>query len=137
MGLIRLIYSSHAGLDLRLSDVKQILETARSKNYALGVCGMLFYNSKYFLQALEGEEQTVQHIYNKIADDFRHDDLQVISQTSIEDTLFSHWAMGYAGNSKAVDDTLSNMGLASDDFTQLNPDQCLQLLIGAGQHQQL
>ncbi|MFK7885354.1 MAG: BLUF domain-containing protein [Gammaproteobacteria bacterium] len=59
MSLIRLIYSSQAELDLRLTDVKEILETARANNQALGVCGMLFYNSKYFLQALEGEEGKV------------------------------------------------------------------------------
>lgn len=137
MSLIRLVYSSQAELDLRLSDVKEILETARTNNRALGVCGMLFYNSKYFLQALEGDKDKVKSLYDKIGEDFRHDGVNVVSEDQIDDTLFSDWTMGYAGNSKAVGQTLSNLEIDSDDLTKLNAEQCLQLLVSIGEHQEL
>ncbi len=137
MSLIRLIYSSQAELDLRLTDVKEILETARINNQALGVCGMLFYNSKYFLQALEGQKEKVQSLYNKIGEDFRHDGVNVVSEEVIDDPLFSNWTMGYAGNSKAVGETLSSLEIDSDDLTKLNADQCLKLLVSVGQHQEM
>jgi len=137
MSLIRLIYSSQAELDLRLSDVKEILESARTNNQALGVCGMLFYNSKYFLQALEGEQDKVKILYDKIAEDFRHDGVNVVSEDSIDDPIFSNWTMGYAGNSKAVSETLSRLDIDSDDLTALNAEQCLQLLVNIGEHQEM
>lgn len=137
MSMIRLIYSSRAELDLRLSDVKEILETARTNNRALGVCGMLFYNSKYFLQALEGETEKVKALYDKIDEDFRHDGVNVVAETEIEEPLFANWTMGYAGNSKAVGQTLQNLGIDSDDLTQLDEEQCVQLLVSIGQHQEL
>ncbi len=137
MDLIRLIYSSQAELDLRLSDVKQILETARTNNDALDVCGMLFYNSKYFLQALEGEREKVQSLFEKIGEDFRHENVNVVSDEPIAETLFSDWTMGYAGNSKAVSETLNELEIESDDLTKLNAEQCLQLLVSVGAHQDL
>jgi len=137
MSLIRLIYSSQAELDLRLSDVKEILESARTNNQALGVCGMLFYNSRYFLQALEGEQEKVKILYDKIAEDFRHDGVNVVAEDTIENPIFSNWTMGYAGNSKAVSETLSRLDIDSDDLTALNAEQCLQLLVNVGEHQEM
>lgn len=137
MSLIRLIYSSHAELDLRLSDIKDILETARTNNEALEVCGMLFYNSRYFLQALEGDETNVKSLYAKIAEDFRHDSVNVVAETSIDKPMFSDWTMGYSGNSKAVSETLQKLNIDNDDLTLLNAEQCLQLLKSAGQHQDM
>lgn len=137
MSLIRLIYTSHAELDLRLSDIKEILATARTNNHALDVCGMLFYNAKYFLQALEGEEQNVQSLFDKIAEDFRHEGVHIISREEITQPLFSDWSMGYTGNTVAVDDTLRSMDIDSDDLTQLNAQQCLTLLTKMGELQAL
>lgn len=136
MKLTRLIYASYADLDLRLSDIKDILEVARAKNEALGVCGMLYYNTKYFLQALEGDDAAVKKVYHTISDDYRHDGLHVIAEETIDAPRFSGWSMGYAGNSKAIDDFLNQMGIANGDFTQLHPEQCLQLLVEAEQHQE-
>ena len=128
MSLIRLIYSSHAELDLRLSDIKDILETARINNRASEICGMLFYNSRYFLQALEGEESRVRALYEKIAEDFRHDEVNIVSESFIEKPIFAEWSMGYSGNSKAVSETLSELNIDNDDLTLLNEEQCLLLL---------
>lgn len=137
MSLIRLIYSSHAELDLRLSDVKDILETARTNNQSLQICGMLFYNSRYFLQALEGEEESVKALYAKISEDFRHDDVNIVSEETIDKPIFSDWTMGYSGNSAAVSETLAELNIDSDDLTLLNAEQCLLLLKNVGQHQDL
>lgn len=137
MNLIRLIYSSRAELDLRLSDVQEILHTARTNNRSQNVCGMLFYNSRYFLQALEGEEQNVKALYAKIAEDFRHDDLNVVSEVNITEPIFSDWTMGYSGNSQAVSETLHKLRIDNDDLTLLNGEQCLLLLKSIVQQQAL
>jgi len=137
MSKLRLIYTSEAELDLRLSDVKEILETARCNNQALGVCGMLYYNSKYFLQALEGDKEKVMQLYDKISEDFRHDGVHIVSKDAIDIEQFSNWTMGYAGNSKAVGETLTSLNIDSDDLTALNAEQALQLLVSVGDHQEL
>jgi hypothetical protein len=79
MKLVRLLYYSRASREMSLSDLKDILGTARENNGSIDVCGMLCYDKLYFLQALEGERETVNELYLDIADDPRHDEIVIIS----------------------------------------------------------
>lgn len=107
---VRLLYFSRASREMSLADLKDILETARSNNADLGVCGMLCYDKRYFLQALEGERSQVNELYLDIADDPRHDEITIISYSEIDKPLFSEWKMGYSGSSATFSKLLAKLG---------------------------
>lgn len=128
MRLVRLLYYSRASREISLADLKSILETARNNNQALNVCGMLCYDKQYFLQALEGERETVNELYLDIADDPRHDEVIIISYEEVSAPTFSQWEMGYAGSSAEFTKLLQELG--QEDFSPdtMDANQALQFL---------
>jgi len=115
MKLVRLLYYSRASREMSLADLKDILGTARDNNSSIDVCGMLCYDKRYFLQALEGERETVNELYLDIADDPRHDEVVIISYDEVPTTIFPQWQMGYAGSSAKFSELLKTLG--QQEFT--------------------
>jgi len=72
MGLISLVYVSFANLDMSEDELRDILTKARENNQKLELTGMLLYRNGFFIQALEGEEEVVTALYEKIKQDPRH-----------------------------------------------------------------
>lgn len=127
--LVRLIYFSRSTRDMTLLDIQKILEVARDNNNSLQVCGMLCYEQRYFLQALEGERDVVNELYLDIAGDPRHDEVTIISYNEVDDRRFSAWDMGFAPASDDFYALLSELGnneFMPADFT---PDQAFSLLL--------
>ena len=91
----QLLYISDATFGLKKKDIEDILAASRRNNAKTGVSGMLLYSSGIFIQALEGEPETVSTLYAKISDDRRHDNVDVISDRMVEERSFSGWAMGF------------------------------------------
>ncbi len=123
MKIIRLLYYSHATREMSLADLKDILETARSNNNSIEVCGMLCYEQQYFLQALEGERETVNELYLDIADDPRHDEVVIISYEEIAKPTFTQWKMGYAGSSAQFTELLKELGQSTFSPADMSVDQ--------------
>ena len=57
--LIRLLYASTAQEGVDLNEFKRILSQAQTNNDQRDLTGMLAFNSKLFLQALEGARDQV------------------------------------------------------------------------------
>ncbi len=130
---IRLTYYSRALRDMALRDIQDILNAARDNNASLDICGMLAYESQWFLQALEGDRDAVNELFLEIADDPRHEDIVICSYEYIEQPVFQDWRMGYAANSGAVAEALRQFGLRDFDPTQMRPDQALDFLVAMSQ----
>lgn len=94
MQLERLIYCSQAAPDLSDGDLQAILVTARRRNAELGVTGYLLYDDGCFIQALEGESETVRRLADEIAMDPRHTDFDILAIDPIDEREFGDWAMG-------------------------------------------
>jgi hypothetical protein len=77
-------------------DMGSLLEKARINNAAHGVTGLLISRSQMFFQLLEGKKDAVLTIFKKIAEDPRHDNLQVLFEVEIEHVsrMFPAWNMG-------------------------------------------
>ena len=90
---------------------------------------MLCYESRWFLQALEGDRDTVNELFLEIADDARHDDVVIISYDYVDKAVFPDWHMGYAANSGAVSKQLQEFGLSQFNPEQLSPAQAIQFLL--------
>lgn len=95
MPTFRLIYRSHNRIprDQRRAELGAIFSTARSRNRELGVTGALLVRDDWFVQALEGDEATVQELYVRICKDVRHERISVLESGEVDDRVFSRWAM--------------------------------------------
>ncbi|MEL6270473.1 MAG: BLUF domain-containing protein [Chloroflexota bacterium] len=96
MPLVQLTYVSVATRPMSQQDLVDILQQARAKNSKRDITGMLLYRDGYFIQALEGEEQTIREIYELIEKDDRHDHVLEIGMDVIEERDFGDWSMGFA-----------------------------------------
>lgn len=125
---IRLIYYSRALRQMSLQDIQDILTTARSNNAEQGICGMLCYESNWFLQTLEGDRDEVNELFLEISDDVRHDDVVIVSYDYIDERIFPSWHMGYSANSGTVSEMLKSFGQTHFEPDQLTPEQALTFL---------
>lgn len=94
--LIRLIYASTAQDGVDLNEFKRILLQAQTNNHRRDLTGMLAFNSKIFLQALEGARDQVNELYGKLIRDPRHHSVTMLGYKEIEERHWSSWSMGFA-----------------------------------------
>ncbi len=76
-------------------DPATILAASRRNNARDGITGLLFFNGKRFLQAIEGEEAAVATTFARIQADGRHYGLVVLSNREVAAREFGEWAMAY------------------------------------------
>jgi hypothetical protein len=81
--------------------IESILASARKKNTALGLTGLLCHSGDIFLQVLEGGRTAVNTMYHTIARDPRHNELCLLHYEQISERRFSSWAMGHLNLSKS------------------------------------
>lgn len=81
---------------LKKFELNKILESARRRNLAAGITGMLIYYRGEFVQILEGSKQSIDDIYNNhIKTDSLHTDLNIVNRNSILNRSFDKWTMGF------------------------------------------
>jgi hypothetical protein len=93
--VFRLIYRSHNRIPEvdRKAELGEIFSVSRSGNKKKGVTGALLTHGDWFVQALEGDEDTVRGLYEHIFRDDRHERVSVISTGQVDHRVFSRWAM--------------------------------------------
>ena len=92
MILSRLIYCSQPfGYDQPM--LNGILADARTYNPKNNITGALICREDIFLQLLEGPEDKLLLTYNKILNDDRHLDIELLVKELCEDRLFPTWSM--------------------------------------------
>ena len=94
--LVRLIYASTAQDGVDLNEFKRILLQAQTNNHSRDLTGMLAFNSKIFLQALEGARDQVNDLYARLIRDPRHHTVTMLGYKEIEERHWSNWSMGFA-----------------------------------------
>ncbi len=93
--IYELAYESVAKRGLPAADIDDILETSRARNSESGITGCLVYYNRRFIQVLEGNQQALQELYQKIKNDDRHRHVRIIAENAIEKRTFSEWGMAY------------------------------------------
>ncbi|MBG6077144.1 BLUF domain-containing protein [Polaromonas sp. CG_9.11] len=94
--LIRLLYASTAQEGVDLEEFKRILLQSQANNDRRDLTGMLAFNSKLFLQVLEGARDEVNDLYTRLLRDPRHHTVAVLSCKEIEERHWANWSMGFA-----------------------------------------
>jgi hypothetical protein len=92
--LVRLLYASRAVPGLDQEALVSILKQSRADNAGLGITGVLCFSEGIFLQVLEGGRAEVNRLYNRIAADARHTDVELLSYEEIGERRFAGWSMG-------------------------------------------
>ena len=92
-----ILYTSGASEQCSSEDINSILEVSRRNNPSNSVTGLLIYKKPSFLQYLEGPEQAVTALYEKIKNDKRHSSIETIKDREIDARVFPDWEMGFAG----------------------------------------
>lgn len=93
--LCQLIYLSHitaTGLS-NSSTLNDIAEVANKLNKIDDITGILCYGNGYFFQCVEGTEQALTNLKNRLLVDDRHKDLKIFDFSAIDERRFEGWSL--------------------------------------------
>ncbi|HEX8624947.1 MAG TPA: BLUF domain-containing protein [Allosphingosinicella sp.] len=93
MRLKTLTYTSRARLDLRDEDLEAIHQTARHLNALDGISGLLLFDGSRFLQIVEGAEDAIDSLVERLRMDPRHSAFEVRDERYVERRSFPDWSM--------------------------------------------
>lgn len=93
--LYRLCYVSRSRIapECHADELAAILAFAGRHNHLIGISGVLIISGGYFCQVLEGNNTAVEHVFESIQLDDRHDSITVLEFVRIGDRLFGGWDM--------------------------------------------
>ena len=113
MILTSVTYTSLAQPDLKSSDLEAIHSSARESNARDEITGLLVYNGTHFLQVVEGAEEPVAKLIERLREDPRHKGFEVRDKRRIDGRSFPDWPMellrvtpGFFQARDAIADTL-------------------------------
>jgi Sensors of blue-light using FAD len=121
MNLSRLIYCSKAMNDLDYGDLKDIMTKSQKNNQPVGITGILCFGNGYFLQILEGHRQEISKTYNRIIQDTRHCDTEIIEFQEVEARLFTDWSMKVVQLGDFAPEKVNNLILKHSNKPHFNP----------------
>jgi hypothetical protein len=100
--LVELLYCSvSVEPDLTNADLDRILVSARRRNLAQDITGMMIYHQGEFVQILEGRKESIENVYEKfICPDTRHTAINKVLENTITHRSFGEWSMGFVGTSE-------------------------------------
>lgn len=132
MPLISLVYVSFATYQMSDRELRDLLQVCREKNKEKALTGMLLYHDGFFIQALEGEENVVHEIYEKIGKDPRHNRILTVYRNLINERAFGNWEMGYnpisIADGQGIDGFSSFMAKPDPEFFAKHPSKAAVLL---------
>ena len=91
--LWRIVYVSAAQPDLSTYEQEFLLRSARNRNIALDVTGLLVLVDDTFCQILEGSLENVNGLLERIKRDRRHSHLRLLQRQPIRTRSFPDWTM--------------------------------------------
>ncbi|MEO7852969.1 MAG: BLUF domain-containing protein [Rubrivivax sp.] len=92
--LVRLLYASRAVEPIATEALMAILRQSKANNPKHGITGVLCCSHDMFLQVLEGGRSAVNRLYNRIAADPRHKEVELLNYSEIHERRFAGWSMG-------------------------------------------
>ncbi len=93
--MIQVSYISSTSRPMSHEALLSLLNECRRNNEKLGVTGLLMYANNTFLQVVEGEDDVVDNLVERICGDERHDEIQMLRRTEIDERRYGQWSMGY------------------------------------------
>ncbi|MDL0432146.1 BLUF domain-containing protein [Marinobacter sp. TBZ242] len=134
MSLMRLAYASEATFAAKPVEkgvepnVARILMVSRRNNAKDKIVGGLYYGDDRFFQYLEGDEEAVRKLYDRISRDERHRNITILLEEPIEARTFTNWSMKYVPLSSDVNRFLDSQGMDAFRPSEFNRDQCEEMI---------
>jgi hypothetical protein len=91
--MYRLIYKSRSKSPIDWVLIDSILQASENNNPESEITGALLATRTHFLQVIEGSFETVNQLFCAIARDPRHDELQLVGFSCVEERVFPNWTM--------------------------------------------
>ena len=118
--LFRLAYISKNNftgtLEEQKENVQSILDVAQRNNKKIDVTGALLWSGDYFCQVIEGENETLEDLFETIQMDSRHSEITVLNFEPIDRRSFSEWAMAMAGNEPTMRFDMEGIRASKDEI---------------------
>lgn len=90
----RIRYVSQFAKEMTPEEIDALAAQAAEKNLRLGVTGLLLTSGRLFFQILEGPDEAVDELFDRIAADDRHRDVFLLgSETGVRERVFPDWSM--------------------------------------------
>ncbi len=83
--------------------IPDIVRQAAPRNGLEGVTGLLYAEGDAFLQAIEGPDDSIADLLDRLERDDRHRDLRVLVDREIAQREFGDWTMVYRDRREQVD----------------------------------
>ncbi len=93
--MFTIAYLSHVARPFSKDELFALATQASENNRAKGISGILLYSGNKFLQVLQGEEDAVNALYQKIALDPRHRNVTLIIKSRTMAKEFGEWSMAF------------------------------------------
>ena len=91
----QLAYASTAAHPMTAEELVDLLNECRTNNTELDVTGMLLYREGAFLQVIEGQQATIETLYESICEDERHRDVELLFTSERPEREFARWSMAF------------------------------------------
>ncbi|MBC6607720.1 BLUF domain-containing protein [Hymenobacter sp. BT188] len=122
--LHHLVYQSAATLPMGDKELQALLKQARDWNTQHQLTGVLLYSEHNIMQVLEGPQDEVLYIFNKIERDVRHRNVTKLADGEIQQRNFSQWSMGFKAVAPSDFQHLAGyLNINQPDFLPPNPTQ--------------
>jgi len=111
--------SEYNGPDDAISaDLKNIEATAKVNNYRHNITGVLFHFDRKFLQVIEGAEDNLRALMEKISLDPRHHNIDYLVDTPVEFRGFEKWNMDTLNLNNPAEFNVDNMRSLTKNFEE-------------------
>jgi hypothetical protein len=109
--LYRIVYMSRATDFLTDLEVENLATQAGERNEAHSINGLLLFDGRRFMQAIEGDKNSVQTLMERIGADDRHESIVIVSEGRAARRKFSDWSLCYkrVGEGRAAPDYLNQV----------------------------
>lgn len=115
-------------------ELVELLRKSHQKNVPEDITGMLLYKDGSFMQVMEGPEENVFRLYNRILEDPRHKGIITLLKGPLEKREFGNWSMAFQNIDKlSPEDRAASSSFLNEPFTKEafgpNPHNAMKLLL--------
>jgi Sensors of blue-light using FAD len=93
--LYQIVYTSTASVGFGKAELTELLKGSVRRNKQAGITGLLLYKDGMFMQALEGEDEAVLMLFEKICRDSRHHHIIPLLREPIKRRNFPNFSMAF------------------------------------------
>jgi hypothetical protein len=96
--LLELTYVSEPVQEMSFLGLTRLLYHSYLRNTKLGITGVLIFENNQFGQVIEGPEDVIKSLWEKIQQDDRHKNIRLIEEKVITSRSFKKWTMVFEGD---------------------------------------